>query len=34
MLPTYWWILASFLSVLAIYYFWGRKQFGKEPPQR
>jgi hypothetical protein len=34
MLPTYWWIIATVLAIVAIYYFWGRKLLsGKRPKQ-
>jgi hypothetical protein len=30
MLPAFWWFLATLLSVVAIYYFWGRSRPAKE----
>jgi hypothetical protein len=32
MLTEYWWLLASVVSILAIYYFWGRN-LGSGPPK-
>jgi hypothetical protein len=34
MLPTYWWIIATVVSIVAIYYFWARKLFSKEQPKQ